>query len=451
MKEILSLHLLEQIHLAVWGPWTLVIFLGTGLFFTLKSRFFQFRRLPLWWRATAGSIGSTSADQLRSVCTSLAATIGTGNIAGVATALTAGGPGALFWMWVSAFIGMATAYAETWLGIRFRGSKADGRSLCGPFLYLEQGLELKGLGMIYAFLCLLCSFGMGSMVQSNSAVTAISSTWHISGLLPGLIFTVLVAAVILGGIRRIGSVTEKLVPLASLLYLLFSLTVIFSCYDRLPAVFSEIFAAAFRPEAAVGGAAGYGVSRSLRYGISRGVFSNEAGLGTLAILHGSADTEDAASQGMWAIFEVFFDTVILCTLTALVILCVTGPAPEKAGYKGAALASWCFGSRLGPIGEYVISLSMAVFAYATIIAWFYIGGQAADYLVNNGISSLLSRRLYPALFLLAVFAGSQARLQAVWLFSDIVNGLMAFPNLMALIFLSGMVEWPGSSSNIHRT
>ena len=441
----------------------MVAFLGVGLFFSLKSRLFQLRGFSYWWKATVGSLGKKDGNeeqgkggkkgisQFQSVCTALAATVGTGNIAGVATALTAGGPGALFWMWVSALIGMITAYAETTLGIRYRYRDENGRYMCGPYVYMERGLGMKGMGIMYGVLCLLASMGMESMVQSNSAVGTMAYSWHIPELAGGLMLTALIWLVISGGISRIGTVAEKLMPAASGIYIVFSLVVILSCAERLPQVFGAILSGAFTPSAAAGGAAGYGISRSLRYGMARGVFSNEAGLGTLAVLHGEAKDTTPQQQGMWAMFEVFFDTVILCTLTALVILCMTGSAPERVPYEGAALASWCFEGRLGAAGEFLVSASMVVFAFATLIAWFYLGKQAAAYTAgalgfDRRRKQKFVNKIYPLFYVAAVFTGSISRLEVVWILSDIWNGLMAFPNLTALLFLSGQVmmpEWRG--------
>ena len=449
------MNVLEQVHQMVWGPWTLVIFLGVGIFFTLKCHFFQIRGFLFWWSRTAGRLISGEASrkedgtgkgkgisQFQSVCTALAATVGTGNIAGVATALTAGGPGALFWMWVSALIGMITAYAETMLGIRYRYRDKDGHYICGPFIYME-----RGLGVLYSFLCLMSSLGMGSMVQANSAISTMEYTWHVPTLAGGLIFTGLLVLVTWGGIRRIGNVAEKLVPAASGIYIAFSMIVILSCLEQIPGALVSMVSSAFRPEAAAGGTAGYVISRSVRYGISRGVFSNEAGLGTLAVLHGPTEGTTPHEQGMWAMFEVFFDTVVLCTLTALVILCMTGSSPETIPYEGAALAAWCFSRRLGIVGEYLVSGSMVVFAFATIMAWFYLGRQAAAYFIGGcgfgeNAQHMFAAKVYPLLFIAAVFLGSEARLGLVWLLSDIWNGLMAFPNLTALLFLSREVTLP---------
>ena len=396
----------------VWGPWTLVIFLGVGIFFTLRCHFFQIRGFLFWWSRTAGRLISGEASrkedgnktgkgkgisQFQSVCTALAATVGTGNIAGVATALTAGGPGALFWMWVSALIGMITAYAETMLGIRYRYRDKDGHYICGPFIYMERGLGLRGMGVLYSFLCLMSSLGMGSMVQANSAISTMEYTWHVPALAGGLIFTGLLVLVTWGGIRRIGNVAEKLVPAASGIYIAFSMIVILSCLEQIPGALVSMVSSAFLPEAAAGGTAGYVISRSVRYGISRGVFSNEAGLGTLAVLHGPTEGTTPHEQGMWAMFEVFFDTV--------------------------------------------------VFAFATIMAWFYLGRQAAAYFIRGcgfgeNAQRMFSAKVYPLLFIAAVFLGSEARLGLVWLLSDVWNGLMAFPNLTALLFLSREVTLP---------
>ena len=446
-------YLLNQLHRVVWGPWTVAIFLTVGMGFTVKSGFFQVRGFGRWWRCTVGSIfgdgnqkGEEGISQLQSVCTALAATVGTGNIAGVATALTAGGPGALFWMWVCAGIGMATAYAETMLGMKSRIRDERGGYICGPFLYMESLLGAEWMGILYGGLCLLCALGMGSMAQANSAAGALSYSWRVPKSLAGIVLTGLVLLVILGGIRRIGWVAERLVPAASGIYILFSLLVILPCWRQVPGILASVVRCALLPEAAAGGAAGYGVGQAMRYGMARGVFSNESGLGTLAILHGAARDPSGEKQGMWAMFEVFFDTIVLCTLTALVILCATGPAGGPGEAQGAALAAWCFEVRLGTVGELFTAGAMAVFAFATMIAWFYMGRQAAAYLGRKmGLveEGLWLRVIYPLLFLGAVLAGSQWSTAAVWAWSDLWNGFMAFPNLTALIFLRRQVKFPG--------
>lgn len=447
--------MIHNLHELVWGPWLLLLFLGIGLVYTVRSGFFQLRGLPLWWRETIGSIREEKEDEnevtrFQTACTALAATIGTGNIVGVATALTAGGPGAIFWMWVSAVIGMMTAYAETMLGIRYRYRDKKGAWFCGPMVYLERGMKQPRLGMLYSFLCIMVSLGMGSMVQSNSIAETLGYSFGLPAGPVGVILTGIVCLVVLGGISRIALVSERLIPISAGIYMVFSMVVIMSCYDQIPAVFACIFQDAFRPVSALSGAAGFGISKSLQYGMARGVFSNEAGLGSMAVLHGAAEDTTPEKQGMWAMFEVFFDTILICTMTAFVILCMTGGDAAKSGYDGAALTAWCFSKRLGSLGEYIVSLAMLLFAFATIIAWYYLGRQAAAYLAESLkkrnclflLQRILRGKVYTILYLGAVFTGCMARLETVWEFSDIWNGLMALPNIAALIFLMKEVAFP---------
>ena len=448
--------MIHTIHELVWGPWLLFAFLGIGIFYTLKTRFFQIRKLPYWWKHTIGSIQEESEEKtgevtkFQTACTALAATIGTGNIVGVATALTAGGPGALFWMWVSAGIGMMTGYAETMLGIRYRYRNGNGQWVCGPMVYLEKGLKLPYLGMLYSFLCIMVSLGMGSMVQSNSIADTLNYAFQMPSLPVGIFLTVLVLVVVIGGIGRIAFVSERLIPLAAGIYMLFSMVIIMSCYDKIPYIFECIFKDAFRPVSLLSGTAGYGISKSLQYGISRGVFSNEAGLGSMAVLHGAAENTTPEEQGMWAMFEVFFDTILICTMTGFVILCMTDGNMAASGYDGAALTAYSFSKRLGGLGKNVVSASMLLFAFATIIAWYYLGRQAAGYLAESLkkrgklylVQRILRGKIYTCLYLGAVFVGCLAKLETVWEFSDIWNGLMAIPNIIALIFLMKEVTVP---------
>lgn len=450
----------EVIHFLVWGPWTLVLFLGTGLWFTIKSGCFQFLGFRYWWKNTAGSLWRRNREenprtitQFQSACTALAATIGTGNIVGVATALTAGGPGALFWMWVSAAIGMMTAYAETSLGQQYRYRQKDGHWLCGPMIYMERGLGCPLLGILYALFAFCASLGMGSMVQSNSMSGTLHYSVHVPPLLSAFLITLLAGIVILGGIGRISRVSERLMPISAGIYVIFSVMVILSYWEYLPRVLAAVFREAFRIESVGGGVSGFLLSRSVRYGLSRGVFSNEAGLGSLAVLHGAAEKTTPKEQGMWAMFEVFFDTVVICTLTALVILCVGYGERDYAGTfrllgeDGAALAIACFRVRFGGAGEALVSGAMAVFAFATIIAWYYLGRQTFHYLAERLCPRYFSGEkgegLYLVLYLLAVFIGGICRVEAVWLVSDVANGLMAYPNLLSLLLLSRQVAFPG--------
>ena len=436
--------MIHTLHQIVWGPWLLAAFLAAGVGLSVRFRLFQILHLKEWLSRTAGSLfsgagGGGHISQFATVCTALAATVGTGNIVGVATAITAGGPGALFWMWVSAFLGMMTAYAEVWLGIRYRFRRGDGRQVNGPMAYMERGAGSRGMAGCYALLCLLSSLGMGSMVQANSIAESLSYTFCADRRLVGAVLTALVMAVILGGVKRIAGLAEKLVPLSAGIYMAACLVIVGACFQQVPGVRLSIFKDAFRLEAAAGGAAGYGISRAMQYGLSRGVFSNEAGLGSLAVLHGTAGDTTPEEQGMWAMFEVFFDTILSCTLTALAILCTlrrSGGPP--AFLDGGALTAYCFSVYFGRAGEYLIAVSMALFAFSTIIAWFYLGSQALGYL--SGERGALC--CYGFLYLNAVCLGCLFNLRAVWELSDILNGLMAVPNLIALLLLARRVKLP---------
>lgn len=437
---------LEQIHHVVWGPWLLFLFLGAGIFFTLRLGGYQLLHIKSWWQKTAGALGASDEagkSNFSTACTALAATIGTGNIAGVATALAAGGPGAVFWMWISAALGMATAYAEAYLGILYRYRGTDGQYVSGPFVYLERGLKCRWLGLLYAFLCVAASLGMGSMVQANSISESFGFAFDTSPLLCGLVVTMLSMAVVLGGIGRISETAVRLVPFSAALYGLLCGIVLLTCFHQIPSAFAMIFRDAFSVRSAAGGAAGYGISRAVRYGIARGVFSNEAGLGSLATLHGAAGETTPEEQGRWAIFEVFFDTIISCTLTALVILCVTGGSQNNASPEGSAMLAYCFSVFFGRGGAWLTAITMALFAFATIIAWFYLGRQAAVYLTEGKRRQELWLFVYSFLYLNAVFFGCVARLDVVWTVSDIFNALMAVPNLAGILLLSRKVRRPG--------
>lgn len=447
------------------------MFLGVGIWLTVRMRGFQIWGIRQWWSATAGSLlregmggekqeDGTKITPFQSACTALAATIGTGNIAGVATALACGGPGALFWMWISAVIGMMTAYAETCLGQLYRYRREDGQWMCGPMVYMERGLGCPWMGTMYAGLAAMASFGMGSMVQSNS----VSSTLRFGAGVPewvcGVVLTALTGLVILGGIGRISQVAQRLMPVSAGIYFVFSVIVILSCAEEIPGIFGTIFREAFQFRAAAGGVSGFVLNKSVRYGLSRGVFSNEAGLGSLAVLHGAAEDTTPEQQGMWAMFEVFFDTIVVCSLTGLVILCIEAECGIPDGAEGAALAAWCFSKRLGVLGEVLVSGAMVVFAFATIIAWFYLGRQTAAYLGERVLSGRYVGRcarryvgrwgewIYTGVYLGAVFAGCVWRLDLVWMISDIWNGLMAYPNLLAVVLLCGEVRGPGDYGGI---
>ena len=487
MEDERQLKGLELVHRVVWGPWLMGFFLAAGLWYTFRSGGFQFRGVGIWWKATVGSFfGGKEGDekkekekgkegegrggerkgfegkghkegkktQLKTACTALAATVGTGNIVGVATAILAGGPGVLFWMWLSAAMGMMTAYAEVFLGITSREKGRDGGWVCGPFIYLDRMAGRRGLAMIYAFLCLLGSLGMGSMVQANSLAETARFSFYLPPMGTAVVLVLVTAIIIRGGQKRIGEAAAGLVPVSAGIYLLFSGMVIFLCRRYLGEVLVDIFREAFRFRAGAGAAVGWGMGNALRYGIARGVFSNEAGLGTMAVLHGDSPGEDAREdaklQGMWAMFEVFFDTIVVCTVTGLVILCGMkaaegGISTGRAGIpsiSGAGAASWCFEHYLGKVGGYSVSVSLMLFAFATVIGWYYLGGQALRYLTEG--KAVWANGLYQFFYLGAVAVGCLAPMSGVWLFSDIINGLLALPNLIALFLLWDRVSFPQS-------
>jgi len=431
----------------VWGPWLTVLFLAAGIYFTVRFRGFQITGCFLWWRETAGSLlkggNKEKKGQFASACTALAATVGTGNIAGVAAAVAVGGPGAVFWMWASAVLGMMTAYAEVYLGRKYRYKDKNGRPVCGPYAYLEKGLGMRWMGLLYAAFCVLASLGMGSMVQANAISETVSYVYGIPEAAVGVILVILAGIVLAGGGRRIFLAAERLVPLSAGLYTAAALAVIILYAGNVPGVILGILVDAFSFRSAVGGVAGYGISRCVSYGIARGVFSNEAGLGSLAVLNGSAEMASEELQGQWAIFEVFFDTIVSCTLTALVILCVagSGTASEFGAENGASLTSLCFFTALGSPGGYAVAVCVVLFAFSTIIAWYYMGRQAAEYL-GGKISGKIPA-VYAVGYLLAAFLGCLGAMETVWEVSDIFNGLMAVPNLAALVLLAGEIYAPG--------
>lgn len=436
---------LEFLHKLVWGPWLLFLFLGTGVVCSIRLNGFPVLHPGIWWQETAGQLGmqgKKNRAQLRTACTALAATVGTGNITGVTAALAAGGPGAVFWMWISAGLGLATAYAEVYLGIYYRrkeNRKADESDsvISGPFAYMEAGLKWKWPAFCYAFFTVLASLGMGSMVQAASLTGSVCYAAPLSKLMVGILLTGLTGAVILGGIKRISGAAAVLVPVSAGCYLFFGGIIVICCYRQIPGILQEIVSQAFNLKSVSGGAAGYTMAQAIRSGVARGVFSNEAGLGSLALVHGSAEADAVPeNQGLWAIFEVFFDTLVCCTLTALILLCA-----GEAGQGSEAVAA-CFSAFFGRFGGWFTAASMASFAFATIIAWFYLGRQAAEYLFRDAVWRLLLLRLYPFFYLAAVFSGCVARLYSIWLLSDIFNGLMAVPNLLAVLCLIKKVKEP---------
>ena len=422
----------------VWGPFMLCVMLGVGLLYSFKLRFFQIRGFKKWWRATI--ISAVKADNKKSrkgispfqaMAAALAGAVGTGNIVGVAGAITLGGPGAVFWMWIAALSGMATIYAENYLGVLFREKNKNGFS-GGPMYYIEKGLGLKGLAAVFAVICTGAALGMGNMTQANSVAGSLKNGFSIPCIFSAPAIALLTAIIIFGGINRIATITEKLVPVMAGLYIAASLSVIILNINVLPSAIGKIISSAFDIRAAAGGIMGCGMAKAIKFGFSRGVFSNEAGLGTSPIVHAASESNDPHSAGMWGIFQVFTDTIVLCTLTALSIL-MTG-ADEISG-DGIAVSAYAFSDTLGNTGKLFLSVSIVLFAFATLVSWCYYGESALSYL-TGGRFIIIYRLLYSA----AAFIGCIMNVDLVWEISDTLNGLMAIPNLIALIMLSRNVR-----------
>lgn len=442
---------LEQLADALWKPWLLGLFLAVGLYCSVRSGFFQLFGLRRWWNGSVGQLlrgrkrttRGGGLTQTQALATALASTIGTGSIAGVATAIFFGGAGAVFWMWVSAFLGMMLGFVEKLLAVKYRSHTAQGGWEGGPMRYMERGLGWRLGAKWFSFWCVCAALSGGAMVQSNSISAALSAAFGFDRLGVGVVTALLVGSVILGGIGRVGRVSEKLVPLMAALFLSAGLIVIICHSERLLPTLREIVTAAFCPRSVAGGAAGYSVQSALRYGVARGVFTNEAGVGSSAIAHAAADTSDPVEEGFWGMFEVFFATLVVCTVTALAILTSGVYSPDAAlnaigehavtaELTGAPLAGAAFASVLGQSGYTVVSVCLFLFAFTSLLGWSCYGEQ--------GLASLTGeprlRLPFRVVFLLAVVLGSVGDVTEVWALSDICNGLMAVPNLLAIFCLT---------------
>ncbi len=420
----------------VWGPWMLGLIGGTGLFLMLGLRLLPILKVAFGFRLLfkgRHSKGEGDISSFNALMTSMAATVGTGNIAGVATAIFVGGPGALFWMWVVALVGMATKYAEAVLAVRFRETDEEGLHIGGPMFYIKNGLGPKWAWMGTAFAAFggIAGFGIGNMIQSNSVSHALSETYKIPPVASGLVAGVLVAMVLLGGIKRIAEVAGKLVPTMAILYLAGGLLAIALQADRLPEIFALILTHAFAPHAALGGFAGSTLWLAMRYGVARGVFSNEAGLGSAPIAHAAAKTDSPVEQGLVAMLGTFIDTIIICSVTGLVIL-LSGE--WTSGVNGAALSSAAFEAILPGFGGHIVTLGLVFFAFSTIVGWSYYSEKCFQYLFGH--RSILPFRV---LWCFAVPVGALLKLDFIWLLADTLNAMMAIPNLVALLLLSPVV------------
>ena len=441
----------------VWGPIMLVVFLFVGLLCTLRTKVFQVTKIKLWFDETILAIfkkksvrktdDKKAISQFQALSTALAATVGTGNITGVATAIVSGGPGAIFWMWLSAFLGMMTNFSENVLGIKYRYKNEKGDWVGGAMIYMDRGLKMKWLAVIFSFFCILASFGIGNLSQANSIASAVNGTFPvIPKWVIGIVIMVFAALVIIGGIKRIAQVTEKIVPFMALFYIVGGVALIIINAGKVPAAFGMIFRGAFNLKAVGGGFLGYTVMQAMRFGIARGVFSNEAGLGSSVMVHSASDVKEPVVQGMWGIFEVFADTICICTITALSILTtVYDPASgvtkfDEAGnaLNGAQLTTAAFNSVFSAgginFGGIFISVSLALFAFSTILGWSYYGQRGIEY-----VFGLKAVPVYKVIFICAIILGCVGSLDLVWNISDTFNGLMAIPNLFAVILLHGQV------------
>ena len=449
------LQIIETINTAVnnfiWGVPAMVCIFGVGLYLSIRTNFLQIRKFPYAIKTTLGRIfrkrdaSDGAITPFQAVCTALAATVGTGNIAGVAGAIAIGGPGAIFWMWVSALFGMCTKYAEVTLAVHYREINANGELVGGPMYYIKNGLSKKWHWLAYLFAAfgVLTVFGTGNATQVNTITTAINSALlnynvisesavSTSNLIIGIIIAILIAMILLGGIKRIGHVTEKLVPFMALLYILLGLGVILLNIQNVPAVFVSIFRGAFQPRAVTGGIV-LSMFTSLKKGVSRGIFSNEAGLGTGSIAHACADTKKPVKQGMFGIFEVFTDTIVICTLTALVILC-SGVAVDYGKAAGAELTILGFTSTYGSWVSIFTAVAMCCFAFSTAVGWGLYGARCIEFLFSEKVI-----KPFMVIYSLVAILGATANLGLMWSIAETFNGLMAIPNLIALFLLSGTV------------
>lgn len=427
---------LSQINSFIWGPPLLILLVGTGILFTFKLRFLQITKLPTALKLIFKSENSGSGDisSFSALCTALAATVGTGNIVGVATAIKIGGPGALFWMWVAAFFGMATKYAEGVLAIKYRTKNEKGEISGGPMYYIVNGMgsKYKPLAIFFAISGILVALlGIGTFTQVNSITDSINGSFGINPKITGIILTLIVALVIFGGIKNISKVASTVVPFMSFVYILMCFLIILGSFNKIPSTFILILKSAFTPISSVGGFMGASVSMAIRNGIARGVFSNESGLGSAPIAAAAAKTNHPAEQGLISMTGTFIDSLIICSLTGFSLI-LSGV--WKGDLNGALMTQSAFESVLPHIGPLFLTISLSLFAFTTILGWCYYGERCFEFLF--GIKFI---NAYRVVFVLMILIGSFLKLEMVWIIADIVNALMAIPNLIALIYLTPVV------------
>ncbi|MBL4712047.1 MAG: sodium:alanine symporter family protein [Gammaproteobacteria bacterium] len=428
--------LFSTINSIVWGPLMLLLILGTGVYLMYGLAFMPLRRIvysfALLWQGRQKD-GEGDIAPFSALMTSLSATIGTGDIAGVATAIFLGGPGALFWMWCTALVGMATKYAEAVLAVKYREVNSEGHHIGGPMYYIKNGLKSRWawLGTCFAVFGAIAGFGIGNTIQANSVADVINTTFDVPHVVTGITMAILAAMVLIGGIKRIANVAGKLVPFMALAYVLAGIVILVINIEAIPAAFSLIFTHAFTPVAATGGFAGAAVWAAIRFGVARGIFSNEAGLGSAPIAHAAASTNSPVKQGCIAMLGTFIDTIIVCSITGLVII---SSGVWTQGETGASLSSLAFETALPGVGRYIVAIGLSVFAFTTILGWSFYSEKCVAYLIGErGIKP------FRILWVMAVPIGATANLDFIWLVADTLNALMAIPNLIALILLSPVV------------
>ena len=457
--------IVDAVNGFAWGPWMLLLLVGTGVYLSIRVGFIQFSKFGYAMKNTLGKAlkrekaGKGEVSPFQAMCTALAATVGTGNIAGVTGAIVAGGPGAVFWMWLSALFGMVTKYAEVVLAIKYRERNDKGDWVGGPMYYIKNGLgkNWEWLGIVFCIFGALAAFGIGNMTQVNTIASSINGaidtfggntaahtvqlfgqTVPMSSVVIGIIVAIIVALTLMGGIKRIGSVTELMVPVMALIYIIGSLIVIIANAAYLGDAFGMIFKGAFSARAALGGAFGITIMKTIQKGVGRGVFSNEAGLGSAPMAHAASSESNPVKQGMFGIFEVFMDTIIICSMTALVVLTSVargGISIDWGGSGGTELIAAAFGSVIGSKpGSLIVAIGISLFALSTILSWSLYGTRCCEFLLGTKAT-----RAYQIIFILMVVVGATLEMNLVWNIADTLNGLMAIPNLIALISLSGVV------------
>ena len=430
------LELLDSIDSLVWGPPLLILLVGTGIWLTFRLKLLQVARLPLALKLIfkAKNDGQGDVNSFGALCTALAATVGTGNIVGVATAIKAGGPGALFWMWMAAFFGMATKYAEGCLAVKYRKVDENGQISGGPMYYIENGLgkKFRPLAIMFAASGVLVAFfGIGTFPQVNAIVDTCKLGLGVPTYLTAAVLTITVALVTIGGLKSISKVSSKVVPFMALFYVLTCLGILIMYFDKLPAAINTVITSAFTTTAATGGFLGATIMMAMRNGVARGVFSNESGLGSAPIAAAAAKTKWPAEQGLISMTGTFIDTIIICTMTGLALV-VTGAWSSEL--KGAAMTQFAFASAFPTLGPLMLTIGLTLFAFTTILGWNYYGERCCEYLF--GVKGI---KPYRYIFIVLVASGAFLKLEAIWLLADIVNGLMAIPNLIALLLLTGVV------------